>query len=189
MFFMRSKMIFKVIFWMFLIVFFLLHSSVKANVRRIIFNADVVASACHVVVDTGVIGDNTLAFDIYRKSTGGVIPARKFTIRLYESGSSIQGCSAFLAGQLATLQFGSVGQLDSHGVVTQGAGDGIRIEVRAIDSQADYREHLTERRNTINYPITFASKGQFCFEAKPIIPADVNPGEYSGALSFIISYH
>ncbi|MBN6454229.1 EAL domain-containing protein [Escherichia coli] len=34
-------------------------------------------------------------------------------MRLYETGATVQGCSAFLAGQVATLNFGHPGQLDA----------------------------------------------------------------------------
>ncbi|HEN3635326.1 TPA: fimbrial protein, partial [Yersinia enterocolitica] len=152
-----------------------------ANVHRIFFNADVVASSCHAVVETDMEGNNLLTFSTFRKSNDEYVLPRKFTIRLYESGSTVQGCTAFLAGQIATIQFGNPGQLDSGGVVTKGAGDGIRIDVRAKDPQADYRNKLTDMDNIINYPVSFAADGQFNFEAKPIIPADVRAGEYSGS--------
>nr|BAT57225.1 K88 fimbrial protein A [Escherichia coli O169:H41] len=161
----------------------------RADIHRIVFNADVVASACHAVVDADGIGNSNLTFETYRKSKGNPIYPSTFTIRLYEPGSSIQGCSAFLAGQVATLQFGNGGQLDSAGVVTQGAGNRVRIDVRAKDTQADYRDRLTDSNNTVNYPINFASKGLFKFEAKPIIPDDIRSGEYSSALSFVVTYN
>ncbi|MHA3510701.1 fimbrial protein [Yersinia enterocolitica] len=185
----KKRAMVKLIIIMLVTTFAIFANSTRANVHRIIFNADVVASACHAVVDADGIGNNLLTFETYRKSTGHSVSPGKFTIRLYEPGSSIQGCSAFLAGQVATLQFGNTGQLDSAGVITQGAGDGIRIDVRAIDTQADYRDRLTDSNNTINYPINFASNGQFNFEAKPIIPDNVRSGEYGGALSFVVTYN
>lgn len=179
----------KLIVTMLVTAFVIFTSATRANIHRIVFNADVVASACHAVVDADGIGNNNLTFETYRKSIGNPVFPGTFTIRLYEPGSSIQGCSAFLAGQVATLQFGNAGQLDSAGVVTQGAGDGVRIDVRAKDTQADYRDRLTDSNNTVNYPISFASNGLFKFEAKPIIPDDVRSGEYSGALSFVVTYN
>ncbi|ECG7009964.1 fimbrial protein, partial [Salmonella enterica subsp. enterica] len=104
-----------------------------ASVQKTLFSADVVASACHVVVDADSTGNSgRLTFGTYRKSTGASVPPRDFTVRLYETGATVQGCSAFLAGQIATLNFGNPGQLDGQGVVTRGAGDGIRIDVRAV---------------------------------------------------------
>ncbi|ECI2686065.1 fimbrial protein, partial [Salmonella enterica subsp. enterica] len=35
---------------------------------------------------------------------------------------------------------------------------------------------------------TFASQGQFRFRAQPVFPADVKAGEYTGALTFVVSY-
>ena len=92
---------------------------------------DVVASACHVVVDADSTGNSgRLTFGTYRKSTGASVPPRDFTVRLYESGSTVQDCSAFKAGQVATLDFGNPGQLDAEGVVTRGAGGRLRIHLR-----------------------------------------------------------
>lgn len=156
--------------------------------QRVIFSADVVASACHVRVDADGAGNNLLTFSNYNKSTGVEVPLRGFTIRLFESGATVQGCSAFLAGHVATLQFGNPGQLDAVGVITRGAGDGVRVDVRAVDGQADWRTRLTEGHATVNYPVDFAVGGQFRFAAQPVFPADVKAGEYTGALSFVVTY-
>ncbi|ELG93095.1 type 1 fimbrial protein [Escherichia sp. E3659] len=160
-----------------------------AAVQKTVFSADVVASACHVVVDADSIGNSgRLTFGTYRKSTGASVPPRDFTVRLYESGATVQGCSAFQAGQVATLDFGNPGQLDAGGVVTRGAGDGIRVDVRAVDAQADYRGRLTQDSHSVNYPVDFAARGQFRFRAQPEFPKDVKAGEYSGALTFVVTY-
>ena len=73
-------------------------------------------------------------------------------------------------------------------MVTRGDGEGIRVDVRAVDTQADYRGRLTQDRHLVNYPVEFATKGQFRFRAKPVFPANVKAGEYSGALTFVITY-
>lgn len=99
-----------------------------ASVQKTLFSADVVASACHVVVDADGTGSSRLTFGTYRKSSAAPVPPRDFTVRLYETGATVQGCSAFLAGQIATLNFGNPGQLDGQGVVTRGAGDGSDIK-------------------------------------------------------------
>lgn len=152
-----------------------------ASVQRTVFSADVVASACHVVVEAEGAGNSSrLTFDTYRKSTAAAVPPRDFTVRLYESGATVQGCSAFRAGQIATLDFGNPGQLD--------AGDGIRVDVRAVDTQADYRGRLTQGSHSVNYPVEFAAKGQFRFRAQPVFPANVKAGEYTGALTFVVTY-
>ncbi|ECV2306847.1 fimbrial protein [Salmonella enterica subsp. enterica serovar Javiana] len=158
------------------------------SIQRVIFSADVVASACHVRVDADGAGNNLLTFGTYRKSNEVAVPSRDFTLRLFESGATVQGCSAFLAGQVATLQFGNPGQLDAAGVITRGAGDGIRVDVRAMDGQADWRERITADRDVVNYPVGFAAQGQFRFTAQPVFPADVKAGGDSGALSFVVTY-
>ncbi|MBA8401677.1 type 1 fimbrial protein (plasmid) [Escherichia coli] len=170
-------------------VFFLSLLGSAGAVQRTIFTADIVASACHVVVDADSTGNSgRLTFGTYRKSTGASVPPRDFTVRLYESGATVQGCSAFKAGQVATLDFGNPGQLDAGGVVTRGAGNGIRVDVRAVDAQADYRGRLTQDNHSVNYPVDFAAKGQFRFRAQPVFPVDVKAGEYTGALTFVVMY-
>ncbi len=72
----------------------------EASTQRIVFSADIVASACHVVVDADSNGNSgQLTFGTYRKSTGTPVPPRDFTVHLYESGATVQGCSAFQAGR------------------------------------------------------------------------------------------
>lgn len=163
-------------------------SGYASNIQRTIITADVVASACHVSVGADGSGQNSITFDTYHKSSGERIQPREFTIRMYETGATVLGCSAFLSGKQATLEFGNPGQLDSGGVVTRGAGDGIRIEVSGKDSQADYKGPITSDNRKINYPVDFAAKGQFRFKAQPLIPDNVKAGEYTGALSFIVTY-
>ncbi len=170
-------------------VFFLSIQNATAAVQRTVFAADIVASACHVIVDADSSGNSgRLTFGTYRKSTGESVPPREFSVRLYESGATVQGCSAFQAGQIATLDFGNPGQLDAGGVVTRGAGDGIRVDVRAVDAQADYRGRLTQENHSVNYPVDFAAKGQFRFRAQPEFPVNVKAGEYMGALTFVVTY-
>lgn len=82
-----------------------------ASVQKTLFSADVVASACHVVVDADGTGSSRLTFGTYRKSSAAPVPPRDFTVRLYETGATVQGCSAFLAGQIATLNFGNLPRL------------------------------------------------------------------------------
>ncbi|RBQ41295.1 fimbrial protein [Escherichia coli] len=173
-----------------LVILFLAGSGgAQSAIQKTIFNADVVASACHVVVDADNSGNSgRLTFDIYRKSIAAPVTPRDFIIRLYESGATVQGCSAFKTGQVATLDFGNPGQLDAGGVVTRGAGDGVRVDVRAVDTQADYRGRLTQESHSVNYPIDFASRGQFRFRAQPVFPVDVKTGAYTGALTFVVTY-
>ncbi|ECB2662551.1 TPA: fimbrial protein [Escherichia coli] len=157
--------------------------------EKTIFSADVVSSACYVKIDADNSGNSGRLFlGTYRKSIGVLEQPRYFTVRLYEPGATIQGCSAFRAGQIATLDFGNPGQLDAGGIVTRGAGDGIRVGVRAVDAQADYHGRLTQERHLVNYPIDFAIKGQFRFCAQSIFPANVTTGEYTGALTFVVTY-
>ncbi|MFJ7174825.1 fimbrial protein, partial [Citrobacter freundii] len=48
-----------------------------ASIQKTVFSADVVASACHVVVDADSTGNSgRLTFGTYRKSTGASVPPR-----------------------------------------------------------------------------------------------------------------
>ncbi|ECG7009955.1 fimbrial protein, partial [Salmonella enterica subsp. enterica] len=40
----------------------------------------------------------------------------------------------------------------------------------------------------VSYPVEFAARGQFRFRAQPEFPADVKAGEYTGALTFVVTY-
>ncbi|ENF29892.1 K88 fimbrial A domain protein, partial [Escherichia coli P0304816.14] len=60
------------------------------------------------------------------------------------------------------------------------AGDGIRVDVRAVDTQADYRGRLTQDSHSVKYPVEFAAKGQFRFRAQPVFPANVKAGGIHG---------
>lgn len=112
------------------------------STQRSIFTATVVASACHVRGDADGVGNNGLTLGTFRKFTGIPVSPRTFTVSLFEHGATLPGCSAFLTGHVAMLQFGNPGQLDAGGVITQ--GDGVRIDVQATDPQADYHGHLTD---------------------------------------------
>ncbi|STE53115.1 Uncharacterised protein [Edwardsiella tarda] len=161
-----------------------------AVVQKTVFSVDVVASACHVIVDADNTGNSgRLTFGAYRKSTDTSVPPLNFTVRLYETGATVQGCSAFWGrGEVVTLNFGNPGQLDMAGVVTRGAGDSIRVDVRAVDTQADYRGRLTLDSHSVTYPVDFAVRGQFRFRAQPVFPANVKAGIYTGALTFVVTY-
>lgn len=64
------------------------------------------------------------------------------------------GCSAFLAGQVATLNFGNPGHLDGKGGETRGT-DGIRIDARAVDTQANHEVNLNgyARADSLHYSV------------------------------------
>lgn len=147
-----------------------------------------VASACQVKIDNGYNKTNQVAFDIYDKSNAMEVSARPFTLWLYEEGSSIPGCSAFMVSSRATVSFGNPGQLDELGVVTRGAGNGVRIDIRALDEQADYRGKISLNSKDINYPSEFASSGKFVYSAKPVNLERAVAGEYRGTLTFVVTY-
>lgn len=173
---------------MFLLLFLGGNSAGAVTQQRTVFSADVVNSACRAVVAVDGGSGGRLLFGSYYKSMKTPVIPRDFTVYLYEHGVATPGCSALLLGQVVTLEFGNPGQLDASGVVTHGAGGRIRIDVRALDAQADFRATVTQKEHKVNYPVDFAAKGVFRFRAQPIMPKETMAGEYNGALAFVISY-
>lgn len=157
--------------------------------QRVVLHAVAVASACRVVIEGDSMGSNRLSFGVYNKGIGELPAARPLTFWLYEEGATLPGCSAFLVAPLATVQFGNTGQLDEGGVVTRGAGDRVRVDIRSADLQADYRGAVTVQSARVNYPSAFASQGKLSFLAKPVALDQASAGEYRGTLSFVVSYN
>lgn len=157
--------------------------------QRVVIHAMVVASACRVVVEGDSMGSNRLSFGVYNKSTGELPAARSLIFWLYEDGATIPGCSAFMVAPLATVLFGNPGQLDEGGVVTRGAGDHVRVDIRAADEQADNRGVVTSQNARVNYPSNFAAQGRLAFLARPVALEQATAGEYRGTLSFVVSYN
>lgn len=155
---------------------------------RVNINAQVVASSCRVVVQADGMNNSTLSLGTYNKATGAGGEAKPFSIWLFEDGSMSVGCSALLVGAIATVRFGNSGQLDDGGVVTRGAGDGVRVEVRALDSEADFRDAITLSADSVRYPVDFAAKGVLRFQAQPVYLDKSQVGQYSGSLAFVVSY-
>lgn len=160
----------------------------RSITQNTILHGIAVASSCRVMVDAAGTRNNQIAFGTYNKSTAEDSPVRTFTLRLYEDGSTVPGCSAFQVSPISIISFGNDGQLDEQGVVTRGAGDGIRIDVRAVDIEASSKKRVTIHNDTIEYPSEFASKGKIIFSAKPLNLEKAEAGEYRGTLSFVISY-
>lgn len=149
----------------------------------------VVASTCSVSVESNGSQNGVVDFGQYNqaKEKGGV--TKSFSVKLYENGASKPGCSAFYAGiGDISLAFGNQGQLDRKGVVTHGAGNGIRIAITATDSEASNHKVITSDNSKIMYPKEFSTKGIFNFSAKTEGLDVAKPGDYHGALSLVVSY-
>lgn len=157
--------------------------------QRVVLHAVAVASACRVVVEGDSMGNNRLSLGVYNKATGDLPTALPLTFWLYEDGATVPGCSAFRVSPLATVQFGNTGQLDEGGVITRGAGDRVRVDIRAADPQADYRGAVTSQTSRVNYPSDFAALGKLSFMAKAVALEQASAGEYRGTLSFVVSYN
>lgn len=160
----------------------------RVMTQRLIVNATAVASTCRVVVEADGLGNNQLSLGVYNKALGGDVQAKRFTLWMYEEGATVPGCSAFMVGPYASVEFGNAGQLDHAGVITRGAGDQVRIDVRALDEQADYRGRLNSGQRWVKYPASFAAQGRLGFDARPVNVEQASAGEYRGTLSFVVSY-
>lgn len=161
---------------------------IKVAESSLIVTATVVLPTCNVIVQTDSATGNSLDFGVYDKSLGLEPMGKMFSLVAFEVGSSNPGCSAFMAAPKAVIAFGNPGQLDELGVVTRGAGDEVRIIVRAKNDLASHKEHININHNRVEYPSSFAAKGRFDFEATPVYMNNAIAGEYSGSLSFIVSY-
>lgn len=151
----------------------------------------VVSSVCSVMVRSGASQHGIVDFGEYNKVTGIGAVTQPFSLYLYEEGATEAGCDAFLAGNdFVDITFGGKGdqQLDNQGVVTLGAGDNIRIDVRAIDVDASTHAPITAKNNVVSYSKFFATKGVFNFDATPRGLDSAMPGQYNGRLSVIITY-
>lgn len=161
---------------------------IKVAESSFIVTATIVLPTCKIVVQTDSANGNRLDFGVYDKSLGLAPEPINFSLVAFEVGSSIPGCSAFMAAPKTVISFGNPGQLDELGVVTKGAGDEVHILIRARDSEASYKRNINVDQNVVEYPASFAAKGRFDFEARPIRINKASAGEYSGSLSFVVSY-
>ncbi|WP_336285919.1 fimbrial protein [Citrobacter arsenatis] len=156
---------------------------------RVVMEGELVASACRVEVN-GRAGGNQVTFPEYSRGLKNTIPPQEIQLRLFDDGATVQGCSAFRAGKLVRMTFGNAGQLDARGVVTSGAGDQVRIQVRALDAEASHRNIITSTgdENQVTWPVGFAAQGLLRFEAVPAGLENAQAGQYSGQLSFVLTY-
>lgn len=152
----------------------------------------VVGSSCSVVVDNGVSRSGVIDFGLYNTAMRSGPVDKPFQIKLYEKGSVDAGCSAFLAGSgLVTFSFGDkeAGQLDKQGVVTQGAGDGVRIAITSTDiGKVSSTQVVSSVMPKLTYPKDFASLGVFGFNARAVGLESASAGSYHGSLSLVVSY-
>ncbi|ARR51830.1 type 1 fimbrial protein (plasmid) [Photobacterium damselae subsp. damselae] len=157
--------------------------------RQFNISGVVVASACSVSVESEGSQNGVINFGQYNqaKEKGGLI--KPFSIKLYEIGASVPGCSAFLAGiGDVSLTFGEQGQLDTQGVVTHGAGNNIRVAITAVDNEASHHKVITSKNAKLMYPKIFSTRGVFNFNAKAEGLDSATPGDYRGSLSLVVSY-
>ncbi len=152
----------------------------------------VVGAACSVVVDNGVSRSGVIDFGLYNTAMRSGSADKPFQIKLYEQGSVEAGCSAFLAGSgLVTFSFGDkeAGQLDKRGVVTRGAGDGVRIAITSTDiGNVSSTQVVNSAMSELTYSRDFASQGVFGFNARAVGLESASAGLYHGSLSLVVSY-
>ncbi|WP_052697147.1 fimbrial protein [Vibrio vulnificus] len=186
-----SKFRLKVLLFMFLS----LHSfGIFAN-PEVLFKSQinvtgiVVASVCSVEVESDASKSGVISFGQYDQSTHLGELDKRFDIKLYESGATTPGCSAFSTSSgLVSVRFGDQGQLNSRGVVVRGAGDNISIAITATDNQASNKDIITSSNAVLTYPQDFSEKGVFGFNAKIEGLDSATPGGYQGTLSVVVSY-
>lgn len=169
--------------------------------------ATLVASSCvGEVVTVGAEGRSagtagTVDFGVINPKVRSA-PVRTFALRLSETVGGETGCSAFEAyGRqypVATLSFGDLGgtQLDEDGVILRwddGRDAGLRVRVTPLDIEGVFPKsgapgYVTATHSAIDYPITFAAKGLFAFQATLSQWKGKKSGAFSGALTVTVAY-
>ncbi|MEQ5635435.1 hypothetical protein AB7179_11470 [Providencia manganoxydans] len=142
-------------------------------------------------VDFGVINPKSRA-----------APVRQFSLRLSEVVGGKTGCSAFEAyGRqypVATLSFGDAGntQLDEAGVILRyddGSDTHMRVRVSPLNAEGTFPTagapgYVTATHAQVTYPIPFAVKGMFDFQAILSEWQAAKSGAFSGTLTVTVVY-
>lgn len=142
-------------------------------------------------VDFGVINPKSRA-----------APVRQFSLRLSEEVGGKTGCSAFEAyGRqypVATLSFGDASntQLDEAGVILRyddGSDTHMRVRVSPLNAEGTFPTsgatgYVTATHSQVTYPIHFAAKGMFDFQATLSQWQAAKSGAFSGVLTVTVVY-
>ncbi|MFV8986175.1 fimbrial protein [Serratia fonticola] len=181
----------------------LLFSAQTQSVAITTITATVVASSCVGRIVSGVQRSTVgiIDFGVINAKTKAA-PVRPFSLLLSEYADGEIGCSAFRAyaqqQNIATLTFGDLSQtqLDSQGVITRYSDDSaspIRIQVAPRNQEAQFVQpggpgYITAGFNQLQYPVDFATKGQFDFIASLTGLGQAKAGSFTGALTLTVAY-
>nr|WP_181375447.1 hypothetical protein [Pectobacterium carotovorum] len=169
--------------------------------------ATIVASSCVGEIITATAqgrtagAPGTVDFGVVNPKARSV-PAQPFSLRLSEFMGGETGCSAFEAyGRqypVATLSFGDIGhtQLDENGVILRyddGSDARLRVRISPTNVEGTFVQtgspgYITSAYTEVAYPIAFATKGQFDFQAVLSQWDRVKPGRFSGSLTVTVVY-
>lgn len=165
--------------------------------------ATIVASSCQGAISTnGQRGaSGMIDFGVINPKLRAA-PVETFSLILTEYTGGEVGCSAFDAYAqtyaFATLTFGDLSnqQLDSQGVVTRyedGSASPIRVRVSPTNSEARFTREsgpgfVTQGDNILLYPVDFAARGQFDFQASLVNVEEAKAGKFTGTLTLTLVY-
>lgn len=169
--------------------------------------ATIVASSCvgEILTETSAgrtaSSPGTVDFGVINPKTRSA-PTRTFSLRLSETVGGETGCSAFEAyGRQypsAMLTFGDIGetQLDEQGVILRhddGTDARLRVRVTPLNVEGTFittggPAYITASNKQVVYPIEFATKGLFDFQASLSQWDGVKSGRFSGALTVTVVY-
>lgn len=165
--------------------------------------ATIVASSCQGVIATNGQRGTTGMIDF------GVInpklraaPVENFSLILTEYDGGDIGCSAFevyaRTNVFATITFGDLSnhQLDERGVVTRyddGNVSPLRVRVTPTNPEArfvttDGPGFITQSHREVQYPVDFAARGQFDFQASLDGVDEAKAGKFTGTLTLTLIY-
>ena len=188
--------------YLLILVFVLLPSVVLADTTTRI-SATIMMSSCQ-----GDISEDGKRGAVGRVDFGTINPmfrnasVKMFSLVLKEFAGAEIGCRAFDAyaetDASIILIFGDLinGQLDEQGVVTRyenGRLSPIRIRISPTNSDAHFAtdtapKFVTQENNILLYPVSFAGRGQFNFQASLVNMEMAEAGKLTGTLTLTLVY-
>ncbi|WP_272662698.1 hypothetical protein [Providencia sp. PROV111] len=165
--------------------------------------ATIVASSCQGVIATNGQRGTTgmIDFGVINPKMRAV-PVENFSLILTEYDGGDIGCSAFevyaRTNAFATITFGDLSnhQLDARGVVTRyddGSVSPLRVRVTPVDPEARFMTtdgpgFITQSHRDVQYPVDFATRGKFDFQASLDGVDEAKAGKFSGTLTLTLIY-
>ncbi|GAL14522.1 hypothetical protein JCM19233_5534 [Vibrio astriarenae] len=166
-------------------------TSGEVSRNRVVFTGMLKVPTCSYDILAEGISSNNIDFGNIHADYLDKSP-RYFSIVITENDSDKLGCSSLeMISDVVTVSFGDNNndQIDLNGVITHGAGDGIRVRIKAIDSFASNNDYINSENKTIHYSSEDLSGGLARYSAELLYSSGrPAPGSFSGTVSVVIAY-